>query len=166
MSFDVAFMSCRTSGTEEKTNPFTGETVAVPVSGPLNSKELAAVNTLFAAHDYDSGLVHVDVDFQLEISLDDDLTGGMIFLRDVTPGVFLFMYQLADAGNYVLCPIMEDNPCIVTSAEASASAAAANILEPNATIHVVDDSLGIAELIYPAFGDWDTYRRKVMGDSN
>lgn len=164
MSFDIVFSSCRTSGTKKRTNPFTGETVMAAVAGPLTSKEKKAVNKLLAEHNYESGEVHLLDNVRLELQVDDDLTGGMVFLRDANPSVFSFLFRLADAGNYVLSPIMEDNPTIVTTEEAAKSASKAHTLEAT-QIQVVQDAHGIAEIIYPAFGDWNAYRKKFVRGS-
>lgn len=165
MSFDIVFSSCRTNGSKKRTNPFTGDTVMAAVAGPLTSKEKKAVNKLLAEHDYDSGEVHLPDNVRLELQVDDDLTGGMVLLRDANPSVFSFLFRLAEAGNYVLCPIMEDNPTIVTTEEAAKSASKAHSLEANTQIQVVQDAHGIAEIIYPAFGDWNAYRKKVARGS-
>lgn len=161
MSFDISFMSCRTSGTEEKEHPFSGEVVTVPVSGPLTPKERKQVNLLLTSHEYDSAVVQLAPDVYLEVSVDDNRTGGMIFLRNATPAEFQFLYDLADAGSYILCPVMEGNPWIATSHEALESGWSAH-LDPGTAIHVVNSPLDLAEIIYPAFGDWDAYRRRVV----
>jgi hypothetical protein len=165
MSFDIVFSSCRTNGTKERTNPFTGKTVMAAVAGPLTSKEKKAVNKLLAEHNYDSGQVHLPENVRLEIQFDDDLTGGMISLRDAKPTVFSFLFRFADAGHYVLCPIMEDNPTIVTTEEAAKSASKALTLEATTHIHVATNANEIAAIIYPAFGDWNAYRKKFVPDS-
>jgi hypothetical protein len=124
-----------------------------------------AVNKLLAENNYDSGEVHFPDNVRLEVQVDDDLTGGMIFLREANPTVFSFLFRLADAGNYMLCPIMEDNPMIVTTEEAAKTASTAHTLEADTQIHVVADAHAIAEIIYPAFGDWNAYRKKFVPDS-
>ena len=164
MSFDIAFMSCRTNGTEQKTNPVTGEMFAAPIAGPLTPKEQQAVEKLLTDHQYDAGLVRLSDGQELEVGLDDDLTGGMIFLREAAPAVFTFLFQFADAGSYVLCPIMEDNPAIVTKTKTSTSASKAQILEPDADIHVAGNPHEIAEIIGPALGDWEAYGDQAIGE--
>jgi hypothetical protein len=115
MSFDIVFLSCRTNGTQERTNPFTGKTVKAAVSGPLTSKEKKAVNKLLAEHHYDSGQVHLPDNVGLEIQVDDDLTGGMVFLRDANPTVFFLLvsprgrWQLHAVPNYARQPCDRDH---------------------------------------------------------
>ena len=165
MSFDIVFLSCRSNGTKERTNPMTGKKVKVAAAGPLTSKEKTAVDNLLTKHNYDSGQVHLPDNVRLEIQFDDDLAGGMIFLRDAKPTVFSFLFHFAEAGSYVLCPLMDYNPTIVTTGEAAKSARNAPTLKSNSHIQVAADANAIAEIIYPAFGDWNAYRKKFVPDS-
>lgn len=165
MSFDIVFSSCRSGGTKEVVNPFTGETGTVAAAGPLTPEEKKAVQDFLAEHGYKPAVVSLPDGVLIEVNLDDDLSGGMICLRDATPDVFSFLFQLADAGNYMLCPIMEDNSAIVTTSEASQSAGDSGLLEPDAIVHIAKDPHSIAEIIYPAFGDWDAYRNRVIDES-
>lgn len=166
MSFDIAFTTCRSSGTEEKINPFTGRAIAAPKAGPLSAAERKATLRFLEDHGFEAGIVQLPDGLELEVSLNEDLTGGMIFLRAATPAVFSFLFHLAEAGSYAMCPIMGDNPVIVTSAELGVLAAESQLLEPNASVHVVGDPNAIAELVCPAFGGWDAYRAKVIGESD
>jgi hypothetical protein len=146
------------------TNPFTGKKVIAVAAGPLASEERKAVQDVLAEYSYKPAVVQLPDGKQLEVDLDDDFTGGMIILRHATPDAFSFLFKFADAGSYVLCPTMEGNPSIVTTLEASKSALASRLLEPEASVHVAEDAHSIAEIIYPAFGEWDAYRARVINE--
>jgi hypothetical protein len=60
---------------------------------------------------------------------------------------------------------MQDNPAIVTTEEAAKSVSKAHSLEANTDIRLAADAHAIAEMIYPAFGDWNAYRKKFVPDS-
>src|SRR5262249_46615234 len=145
-------------------NPFTRETETVRVSDPLTPSELQAVQAVlkkakargpdehgcYVAEFPDGGGAEVYGD-NLEESC-------MVAVRGITPTLLEFLFDILNAGNWVMLPAMEETVAITGSPNAVKNPP--EDLPKVVVVNAVDD-LGV--LLSKGFGAWKKYRDQVVG---
>ena len=124
MSFDIFFAPCRYGSKPVKQkNPFTGKEESVLPNETLTVAELEAVRELLkranapAPDAYGCYFVEFDDGGGAEIFGRDLSKGCMVAVRGITPIFLQFLIDLLKAGNWVMCPAMEDNIAVTCSPE-------------------------------------------------
>lgn len=153
--------------TAEVTDPFTGQTQVSEVDDPLTDDERNAVLRVLRAHGAEapdeygyytpsfSDGSSVEAGFKGLVD-DPNFTGGMISLHGSSEAITEFLFMIADAGNFVMQPIMDGNPEIVTK-QATADAVAERFPD----VLIAQSSAAIATIISSGVDAWEKYRRKV-----
>ncbi|WP_417387532.1 hypothetical protein [Gimesia sp.] len=171
MSFDVFFQTAHISDkTEEAVNPFTGETVQKPVGERINAEERSRLQELFAqqgaAEPDDFGCYLIEFEDGTGIELffsgladNPDFNGGMAALRSLTTNIVSFLFAVADQGNLVILPAMDEMRPLVTSAEN-----AERVLSRWSDTVVVSSPAELLQILSGGFGDWSDYRDRVVND--
>lgn len=168
MSFDIFLQSSHRSGRKaEISNPFTGETQVAEVDDPLTDEERSAVQALldhygaesadefgYYTPTFDDG-TSIEAQFK-GLADDPDFSGGMISLHGTSNAITDFLFQIADAGNFIMQPIMEGNPAIVTKTS-TADSVSTRLPE----VLVVQSAADVASIISTGVDAWDKYRRQV-----
>lgn len=172
MSFDIFMQSSHRSGrTAECSSPFLGDTKTVEIDDPLTDSERSAVRSLLASYGAESpdemGCYtpsfndgsSVEVGFK-GLADDPEFSSGMIVLHGNSQAITEFLYQIADAGNFIMQPIMDGTPQIVTK-ESTASAVASRSPE----VMIANSANDIATIIASGVEAWDNYRRRAIPDA-
>jgi hypothetical protein len=165
MSFDLFYQPCR-SGTEsvERKNPFTGQIqTSLPVE-PLSAEDVRAIQAVSAGvsargpDEFGCFVVELGDGGGAEVFASDLETGCMVALRELTPDLLRFLYDLLAAANWVLLPAMEGNPAIVKS-PGLACGFAENF--PEVVCSSPDE---LEEILSSGFDAWRSYRDRVVGE--
>jgi hypothetical protein len=124
MSFVIFFQPCRFSGKPVKQkNPFTGEEQSVV---PIESLTLAEVKAVWAVlkkaspkgpDDFGYYVVKTDDGGEAEVSANNPHASCMASVRGLTPALVRVLFDLLEAGNWVMVPAMEPNIAITCSPE-------------------------------------------------
>jgi hypothetical protein len=167
VSFDIFFQPCRFGGAPaEKRNPFTGKTVSGAPNEPLNAAELTAVQQILdrakSSGPDEHGCYVVDLSDggTAEVFTGDLATGCMVAMRRITPDLFQFLYDLLEAGNWVLLPAMEDGAAITASPECLKGVPA-----DFPKIVVCGSAEELRVLLTPGVNAWQKYRDQVVRDT-
>jgi hypothetical protein len=165
MSFDLFYQPCHL-GTEPvgRTNPFTGEIESSLPAETLSVEDQAMARGVLAKagargpDEFGCFVVEFDDGGGAGVFAGGLGTGCMVALRDLTPDLLRFLYDLLRAADWVLLPAMEGNPAIVTS--------------PGLAIDFADsfpeivcgspEELG--EILSGGSDAWKTYRDRVVGE--
>lgn len=172
MSFDIFYQTSRLSEQiEETTNPFTGEVMQKPIGETVTPDEREALLKLLStrgANADEMGGYLVDfadgagVELQFGGLADEaEFSGGMASLRGLTSELSSFLYELADTGNLVMLPAMEESRPLVTSDE---TAARVTSRWPDTLVMASAEEL--AAFLGQGVAGWAAYRDRVMGDSS
>jgi hypothetical protein len=171
MSFDIFFQTSRLSDqTEEAVNPFTGEVMQKPVGESLLSADRDALRELLSSHGatlpLDSNCYQFDFSdgsgfelFMDHLDSDADVSGGMAALRGLTTEILNVLYALAEAGNMVMLPAMEETRPLVTSREVADRVASR---WPDVLVLASAEELGA--FLQQGFAGWEAYRDRVTGE--
>ncbi|WP_417378896.1 hypothetical protein [Gimesia sp.] len=171
MSFDVFFQTAHISDqTEEAVNPLTGETIQKPVGECVAEDERERLQKLFAKKgaqqpdEFGCYLVEFEDGTGLELFFDglaegSEFSGGMAALRSLTTDIASFLYTVADQGNLVILPAMEDMRPIVTSAE---NAERVSSRWPETVL--ISSTEELMQILSGGFGDWSEFRDRVVND--
>lgn len=121
MSFDIFFQTCRYTGqTKTVKNPFTGQDVVSTESEPLTAAEVKAVREVLARY-RPSDPLDDDVRVRMPDGSEAEVFGKnlesscMVALRGLTPALSQFLFELLQAGNWVMLPAMDDDVSITTA---------------------------------------------------
>jgi hypothetical protein len=171
MSFDIFFKTCNL-GTqrESRKNPFTGETVSVPVDEGLTDAQKSAfrhlLHTLNASGPDRFGCYVLDFadGGYAEVSaqgLDgpDKCDGCMAAVSSLSPQLVQFLFDLGRGGNMILIPAMENPPFVVTSEEQKRCVESR---WPEAK--VVSSPQALLSLLTKGFTAWQAYWDQVSGE--
>ncbi len=124
MSFDIVFQTCRFAGSPiEKTNPIKGMARSVLPQEPLTADELKSVEHVLQRANARGPNAHgcYVVQFgdggRAEVFGSELATNCMVAIRGITGDLLQFLFDLLEAGNWVMIPVMEDLAAITTSPE-------------------------------------------------
>ena len=170
MSIDMFFTSCQAGqGTQESTNPFTGETETMDVGGICSDSERAAIGKLFASAGNNvnggDGVIKfsdgnsVDCDF---VGLDENpqFNGGRLGFQKITPDLAQFMYDLAVCGNFSIVGTSMEDPAIVTSEDATSQ-----IPDVFSTAIVIKSGDDLYDYLAGELKDAENYIRRVIDEA-
>ena len=172
MSFDIFYQTSRLSEqTVEAINPFTGKVMQKPVGETVTPDEREALIQLLStrganAEEMGGYLVDFADGAGLELQFDGladeaEFSGGMASLRGLTPELASLLYDLADTGNLVMLPAMEESRPLVTSDETAARVASR---WPDAL--VISSPEELEAFLGQGLAGWEACRDRVMGDSS
>lgn len=157
MSFDIFFQPCR----------FTGDAQAVLSNEPLSPAELKAVQQVLEradAHGPDQHgcyVVQLDDGGGAEVFSSSGLASGcMVALGGITADLLQFLFELLDAGNWVMIPAMADTAAI-TTAPGSLKGVPGDF--PRVVVCSSAQDLGI--LLADGVQAWEKYRAQVVADA-
>ena len=168
MSFDILMHSSHHSGRKSEVfDPFTGGTRVTAIDDPLTDEERTAVQLLLSQYGAESadecGYYTPTFDDGTSIILhfeglvdDPKFLGGMISLRANSDAIVKFLFEIADAGNFVMIPMMEGNPEIDTK-KTTADSVSGRMPD----ILVAQSAEDIALIISPGFEAWDRCRKRA-----
>jgi hypothetical protein len=163
MSFDIFFMPCRygTKPVKQK-NTVTGREESVLPNEPLTTAQLQAVREVLKkaaaprSDDFGCYVVEFDDGGGADVFGRDLSNGCMVAVRGITPKLMQFLIDLLKAGNWVMCPAMEETVTITCSPEC-----VKDMPEdfPKVVICNSADELGV--LLTDGFQAWKKYRDVV-----
>lgn len=166
MSFDVFFQPCRFTGSPIiKKNPFTDEDLTTFPNEPLSELEVKAVQDVLKRANATNPDEHGCYVVQLgdgsgaELFGSDLATGCMVALRGITSELIQFLFDLLQAGNWVMLPAMEDALAITTS-----PGCLKGIPDDFPKIVVCHSAAELAVLLSDGFQAWETYKDQILGD--
>jgi hypothetical protein len=166
MSFDILFKTCRRTGKPVvRTNPFTGKDQTVVPDEPLSPAELNAVEQVLgraSASDPDEfgcRVVRLADGSEAEVFTSEPATDCMVALRGLTADLVRFLFDLLQAGNWVMLPVMEEEVAITTS-PGSMKGTPENF--PRVVACNSAEELGT--LLSGGVRAWEKYRNHVVGD--
>ena len=169
MSFDIYFLTSRQKKDQvESENPFTGEKSLTNLPSPITEDERYLIKDILSKYGatqpdrfgFYSPVLEDGTTLEMNFKGlydDPEFTGGAIHLRESSIATFNFIFKVAAAGNFIVIPVMEDNPTIVTSLEIEQSI---NSEFPN--VVVVTNGSELAEVISGGINVWEKYRDKVV----
>jgi hypothetical protein len=168
MSFDIFYQPCRFGGKPVKRkNPLTGKVESVLPSEPLTTAELKAVRGVLKQADtqgpdeFGCFIVELKDRGRAEVFGSDLAEGCMVALRGLTPDIVKFLFDLLKAGNWVMCPAMED-PIAVTTSPDKMCGTPGDF--PEVLTCESAEELGV--LLSGGFKAWKKYRDQVVRDAN
>jgi hypothetical protein len=165
MSFDIFFQTCRfaTEPVETK-NPFTGKVEKLNRSSPLDEAELAAVREALvdrgrATGPDDAGNYAIDLadGGSAEVYAENLRDGCMFAIGNLTSGLTAILYDVLDAGRWVMLPAIETSIAITCSPQ-HVNAAPADFPR----IVTCRSSQELAQLLSGGFDSWNEYRNSVV----
>lgn len=168
MSFDIFFQTGRFAGKPVvKKNPFTGKAQTVFPEEPLTAAEVKAVRQVLKGIDAQGPDKHGCYIVELadgggaEVFADKLKMGCMVALRDITPHLIQFLFDLLKAGNWVMLSPLEDAVAITASP---------GIVKgvpdefPKVVVCNTTDELGV--LLTKGVKAWQKHRDKVVRGSS
>ena len=171
MSFDIFYQTSRLSEqTVEAINPFTGKVMQKPVGETVTPDEREALLKLLSARganademgcylvDYSDG---AGLELQFDGLADEtEFSGGMAALRGLTAELTRFLYDLADTGNLVMLPAMEESRPLVTSSET-----AERVTSRWPDVLVMSSAEELGTFLGQGVAGWKAYRDRALGDA-
>ncbi len=165
MSFDIFYQPCRYgSKLVKRINPLTKEEESVLPNEPLTPPELKAVRGVLKGANAEKPdkfgcyVVELEDGGGAEVFGKDLANGCMVALRGLTPGVVTFLLDLLRAGNWVMCPAMEDNIAITCTPDKMWGTP-----DDFPEIVVCESAEELGVLLTDGFRAWKKYRDKVAG---
>ena len=168
MSFDIYLHTSHLSDQiRQVRNPMTGELFSSPIDQPLTDIERNSVqNVLSRYFSVTTGdkyqHVHLDGCGPIEVNLeieDTEVTGGMISMRGFSISAAEFLFELADAGNFIVHPIMKGNPCVVT-----ANCTRELVMKRWPSVEVLTSASELHALLSGGVRAWQVYRDQVVAN--
>jgi hypothetical protein len=165
MSFDLFLQPCR-SGIEpvERKNRVTGETQTIVPVERLSAEDVLAIRGVLAKagaggpDEFGCFVVEPGDGGGAEVFAKNLTTGCMVAIRDLTPDLLGFLYDLLIAAEWVLLPAMEDNPAIVKS-----SGLASGFADDFPEV-VCSSPEELGEILSGGFDAWRRYRDQIVGE--
>jgi hypothetical protein len=165
VSFDLFFQPCRYRGKPiEVKNPFTGKVQTKLPNGQLSASELSAVERVLkkakakGPDEHGCYVVELGDGGAAEVFGHDLSTGCMVAVRGMTPHLSRFLFNLLQAGNWVMLPAMEEAVAITTS-PTSVKGVPADFPR----VVVCDSAEELAVLLADGIRAWEQYRDQVVG---
>ena len=163
MSFDTFFQTARFDGSVAvKKNPFTGASTSVPITEPLSSVELKAVRKVLKEVGIKDKHGFYAVSFPdggaAEVCAEEPATGCMVALRRITPDLTQFLFELLQAGNWVMLPAMAGNVALTTSPESIKG-----VPKDFPEIIMVNNADEVGVVLSNGVQGWQKYRDKLSG---
>lgn len=122
MSFDIYFQPCRFGPTPVLVeNRFTGESKPELPNEPLKPAQMRAVRKILqnaktaGPDEFGCYLVELDDGGAAEVFAKDFATGCMAAVRGITPDLLQFLFEVLEAGQWAMLPVMEPAVAITTS---------------------------------------------------
>jgi hypothetical protein len=165
MSFDIFFQTARFSEQPvvEK-NPFTGEALTVLPEEPLSAAEVKAVQRVLqrvqaqGPDEHGCYVVELEDGGVAEVFADELNAGCMVALRGITPRLVYFLFDLLQAGNWVMLPATEDAVAITTS-----PGSLKGVPEDFPRVVVCDSAEEVGALLTKGVREWQAYRDRIVG---
>lgn len=165
MSFDIFFQPCRFSETlVTKKNSITGANQSVLPDEPLSEIELEAVQRVLKranAHgpdEFGCYVIQLEDGGVAEVFGSELASGCTVALRGMTANLLQFLFDLLNAGNWVMLPVMEDARAITTS-----PGCLKNIPDDFPRVLVCNSAAELGVLLSKGVEEWEKYRNQVVG---
>jgi hypothetical protein len=164
LSFDIFFQTCRVAAQPVvKKSTFTGEAETVLPEEPLSAAEVQAVRKVLekvqaqGPDEHGCYVVELEDGGGAEVFADKLQTGCMVALREITPSLLHFLFDLLKAGNWVMLPAMEGDIAITT-----APGSIRGLPEDFPKVVVCNSANEMGVLLTKGVKAWQRYRDQVV----
>lgn len=169
MGLEIILNTCHLSSQfEDSTNPFTGETIQVPVGESISPEERDALMEYISANGQgpdEMGFCHFDLGEQGAVELhlngiDDeelDLQSGSFTLRSTGPEISALLFNIIDIGGFIALVVTSPSLMLTTRNEY-----AQEVQSRWPDVLVVKDAVALHAALRGPFETWQTYRDQVL----